>query len=112
MYRNLQPFGEGEQLTQGWLKLVRSNFRCRFILTGTHPSITARENVVTEHAKTLANCVRAVTGEVPVLPVMTCNRAIAMLKILEFLRQKKWMSLQLRRSNGVWGTVTVRLGCL
>ena len=89
MYRNLQPFGGDDAFTQGRLRLVRSHFGCGFILTGTHPSITAKENVVTEHAKTLANCARAVDGEVPVVPVMTCNRAVATLRIPEFFEAEE-----------------------
>ena len=55
MYRNLQPFGGDDEYTRGRLRLVRSHFGFGFILTGTHPSITAKKNVVTEFAKTLAN---------------------------------------------------------
>ena len=77
------------EFTQGRLRLVRSHFGCGFILTGTHPSITARENVVSEHAKTLANCVRAVDGEDPIVPVMTCNRAVAMLRIPEYFEAEE-----------------------
>ena len=89
MYRNLQPFVGGEEFTQGRLRLVRSHFGCGFILTGTHPLITARENVVTYYAKTLANCVLAADGDLPVVPVMTCNRAVETLKIPEFFEAEE-----------------------
>ena len=54
MYKNIQPYG-GEGFTRGRLRLVQSLFGCGFILTGTHPAITARENTVCESAKNLVN---------------------------------------------------------
>ena len=39
--------------------------------------------MVTDYAKTLANCVVQLPGEVPEVPTVSCNRAIATLKIPE-----------------------------
>ena len=68
MYRNIQPCGD----KQG------------FILTGTNSSIVAQENVLAEHAKTLVNCVQMEADEMSAVPVMSCNRAVASLRISEF----------------------------
>ena len=54
------------------------------ILTGTHLSIVSRENMVSNHAKTLANCVRIAVGEEPSLPVRSCNQVVVTLRIPEF----------------------------
>jgi len=88
MYRNLQPYGGEGAFTQGRLRLVRSLFGCGFILTGTHPSIVTRENTLTRHAKTLANCVLA-TGDLSVVPTVACNRAVVSLRIPEFFEAEE-----------------------
>ena len=89
MYRNLQPFGGDGSFTRGRLRLVQSHFGCGFILTGSHPSIVSRENVISNYAKTLANCVRLADGEEPSFPVMSCNRAVATLRIPEFFEAEE-----------------------
>ena len=89
MYRNIQPYGGEQEFSRGRLRLVKSLFGCGFILTGTHSSIVARENVLTEHARTLVNCARADSDEMSVVPVMSCNRAVASLRIPEFFEAEE-----------------------
>ena len=55
MYKNIQPYGGEEGFTKGRLRLVKSLFGCGYILTGTHPAITANENLVFNNAKTMVN---------------------------------------------------------
>ena len=91
MFKNIQPYGGEEGFTRGRLRLVKSLFGCGFILTGTHPSISVHENTVTQFARTLVNGASLVTDDDssvrPVhTPVMSCNRAIATLKIPEFFQ--------------------------
>ena len=85
MYKNLQPCGGENGFTRGRLRLVKSLFGCGYILTGTHPLIVERENTVTSFAKTLVNCAIQ-TGDLDeaLLPVVTCNRAVATLRVPEF----------------------------
>ena len=87
MYRNLQPYGGEDSFTQGRLRLVRSHFGCGFILTGTHPSITSKENTITEHAKSLSNGVQVALGDM--IPTMSCNRALTNMKIPEFFEAEE-----------------------
>ena len=89
MYRNLQPYGGEDAYTQGRLRLVRSSFGCGFILTGTHPSLVAHENVVTRYAKTLANCVLTEPGDQIDMPTVMCNRAVATMRIPEFFEAEE-----------------------
>ena len=87
MYRNIQPYGGEEEFTRGRLRLVRSFFGCGFILTGTHCSIGSVETGLTQHAKNLVNCSIVEKGsELPRRPisVVSCNKAVASLKIPEF----------------------------
>ena len=74
---------------RGRLRLVKSLFECGFILTGRHSSIGARENVLTEHAKTLVNCAQVDASKMPVVPVMSCNRAVTSLRIPEFFEAEE-----------------------
>ena len=92
MYKNLLPYcGDGE-FTRGRLWLVKSLFGCGYILTGTHPSISIKENSITHNAHTLVNCAilaeEVDEGELR-SPVMSCNRAVTMLKLTDNLRQAK-----------------------
>ena len=89
MYRNVQPFGGEDSFTQGRLRLVKSLFGCGFILTGTHPSITHKENTITEFARTLGCCTMLAEDESPVVPSVSCNRAIMGLKIPEFFEAEE-----------------------
>ena len=87
IYRNIQPYGGNEEFTKGRLRLVRSFFCCGFILTGTHCSIGSVETGLTQHAKNLVNCSIVEKGsELPRRPisVVSCNKAVASLKIPEF----------------------------
>ena len=85
MYKNIQPYGGEDGFTRGRLRLVKSLFGCGYILTGTHPMITENENTVAAYAKTLVNSAVQVkdTDEMPI-PVVTCNRAVASLRLPEF----------------------------
>lgn len=89
MYRNLQPFGGKGSYTRGRLRLVQSHLGCGFILSGTHPSIIARANIVANYPKTLTNCVCVAEGDDLSLPVLTYNRAVATLRIPEFLEAEE-----------------------
>ena len=87
MYKNIQPFGGDDDFTRGRLRLVKSLFGCGYILSGTHSSITERENSLTAYAKTLVNCAKIskeYTMGTEQLPTMMCNRSVALLKIPEF----------------------------
>ena len=88
-YRNLQPYGGEGTFTVGRLRLVHSMFGCGFILTGTHKSIVTRENVVSRHAKTLANCTVVQPWEEVTVPTVSCNRAVMGLKIPEFFEAEE-----------------------
>ena len=92
MFKNIQPYGGEAEFTRGRLRLVKSLFGCGFILSGTHPSISVHENTVTTYAKTLVNCATLVNDSEDqrshVTPVMSCNRAIASLKIPEFFQSE------------------------
>ena len=92
MFKNIQPYGGEAEFTRGRLRLVKSLFGCGFILSGTHPSISVHENTVTTYAKTLVNCATLVNDSKGrrshVTPVMSCNRAIASLKIPEFFQSE------------------------
>ena len=88
-YKNLQPYGGEGSFTKGRLRLVRSLFGCGFILTGTHPSISATENSVTDHAKHISNCILLSTKEVPKIPTVSCNRATVALEIQEVLADEE-----------------------
>ena len=91
MYRNLQPFGGEQSFTQGRLRLVKSIFGCGYILTGTHPSITSRENVLAGYSRILGNCTLLPGEEYPttVVPSVHCNRAITTIKIPEFFESEE-----------------------
>ena len=89
IYRNLQPFGGEESFTRGRLRLVKSLFGCGFILTGTHPSILAREVSITEHARTLVNCALVAPGDDLPVSTMLCNRATVSLRIPEFFEAEE-----------------------
>ena len=88
-YRNIQPYGGEDTFTRGRLRLVKSLFGCGFILTGTHSSITSKENVITDHAKTLGSCALLASGESTVVPTMKCNRLVASLRIPEFFETEE-----------------------
>ena len=59
------------------------------VVASTHPSILAREVSITEHARTLANCVIVVPGDDLPVPSMLCNRAIVSLHIPEFFEAEE-----------------------
>ena len=63
-YRNLKPFGGEGSCKIGRLRLVQSHFGCGYILMGTQP-------------------------EVPLYPVMSCNRAVVTLRIPEFFEAEE-----------------------
>ena len=92
MYKNLQPYGGDGEFTRGRLRLVKSLFGCGYILTGTHPSISIKENSITHNAHTLVNCAilaeEVNEGELQ-SPVMSCNRAVTMLKLPEFFEAEE-----------------------
>ena len=77
MYKNIQPYGGEEGFTKGRLRLVKSLFGCGYILTGTHPAITANENLVCNNAKTMVNhaILASARERENVAPVISCNRA-------------------------------------
>ena len=84
MYMNIQPFGGEDEFTRGRLRLVRSIFGCGYILSGTHPSISVKENTLTLNAKTLVNCARLTKEEETsriAMPYMSCNRSIAKFEV-------------------------------
>ena len=59
--------------------------------TGTHPTITERETMLTAHASTLVNSAVQVLGSEcsrPALPTMNCYRAVATLKLPEFFESE------------------------
>ena len=93
MFRNIQPYGGEESFTRGRLRLVQSIFGCGYILTGTHPSISVVENLVTPYAKTLATGASLsrdnTNGAVRQIPAMSCNKATAMLKLPEFFEAEE-----------------------
>ena len=91
MYRNLQPYGGDGSFSQGRLRLVRSLFGCGYILTGTHSSITSQENVLTAYDRTLGSCRIWPGDDHPTVsvPSVSCNRAIASLKIPEFFESEE-----------------------
>ena len=86
MFQNLLPYGGQGSFTRGRLRLMNSIFGCGYVLTGTHPSISAKENVLTAHARTLVNCAILTSEEQDMLqtPVMSCDRALTALKLPEF----------------------------
>ena len=55
MYKDIQPCGGDDGFTKGRLRLVKSLFGCGYILTGTHPAITASENTICYNARNLIN---------------------------------------------------------
>ena len=91
MYKNIQPYGGEDGFTRGRLRLVKSLFGCGYILTGTHPAITATENTVCDNAKNLVNhATLARASEIEeVVPVMKCARAVASLQIPEFFEAEE-----------------------
>ena len=99
MYKNIQPYGGGDNFTRGRLRMVKSLFGCGFILTGTHHAIAATENVICDHANTLVNhATLARAGEeVDTVPMVSCNRAVAFLKLPEFFEAEE-MGVSVARS--------------
>ena len=87
-YKNLQPFGGEGSFTIGRLRLVTSLFGCGYIISGTHPSISVKEQEVTTHARTLANCALVEKGD-SLVPVVSCNRAMVSLRIPEFFEAEE-----------------------
>ena len=80
-YKNLQPFGGEGSFTIGRLRLVTSLFGCGYIISGTHPSISVKEQEVTTHA--------LVEKGDSLVPVVSCNRAMVSLRIPEFFEAEE-----------------------
>ena len=56
------------------------------------PSITSTENILTKHAKTLGSCTLLTADDIPVVPSMSCNRAVVSLQIPAFFKVENWVS--------------------
>ena len=92
MYMDVQPYGGEENFTKGRLRLMKSKFGCGYILTGTHPSISVKENAITYNAETLVNCAFIGKNVAPIdvkPPTVLCNRAVTAVKLPEFFESEE-----------------------
>ena len=92
MYINLHPYGGDGSCTRGRLLLLKSNFGCGFVLSGTHSDIKTEENTVCRTAKILVDSLPASRNEIDTYlstPVLSCNRSVAQIHIPEFFEAEE-----------------------